>query len=97
MRAYGDTALALYIGDEDNFDAVGVHSWEALCKDCGFRLPETLKGFRKMAQDIMPAWQKTKAALIKDLAPAARELELLEKITGVFEMHSAHALSMTGR
>lgn len=76
---------------------MGVHSWEALCKDCGFRLPETLKGFRKMAQDILPAWQKTKAALIKDLTPVGRELALLEKMGAVFEMHSAHALSMTGR
>ncbi|WP_411884528.1 HipA domain-containing protein [Polaromonas sp. YR568] len=95
VRACGDTGLALYIGDEDNFDAVGVHSWEALCKDCGFRLPETLKGFRKMAQDILPAWQKTKAALVKDLTPVGRELALLEKMGAVFELHSAHALSMT--
>lgn len=96
VRAYGDTGLALSIGDEDTFDAVGAHSWEALCKDCGFRLPETLKGFRKMAQDLLPAWQKTKAAIIKDVAPGKRELELLEKMTDVFEMHSAHAISMTG-
>lgn len=96
VRAYGDTGLALYIGDEDTFDAVGAHSWEALCKDCGFRLPETLKGFHKMAQDLLPAWQKTKAAIIKDVAPEKRELELLEKMTDVFEMHRAHAISMTG-
>lgn len=96
VRAYGDTGLALYIGDEDSFDAVGAHSWEALCKDCGFRLPETLKGLRKMARGILPAWQKTKAALIGELAPEGRELDLLEKMSAVFEMHSAHALSMTG-
>lgn len=96
VRAYGDTGLALYIGDEDTFDAVGAHSWEALCNDCGFRLPETLKGFRKMAQDLLPAWQKTQAAIIEDVTPDAREFELLEKMTGIFERHCAHALSMTG-
>jgi len=95
VRAYGDTGLALYIGDEETFDAVGAHSWEALCKDCGFRLPETLKGLRKMAQDLLPAWEKTKAVIIEKLAPTASELELLDKMTAVFEMHSAHALSMT--
>ena len=94
VRAYGDSALALYIGDEDKFDAVGMHSWEAFCKDCGFRLPETMKGFRKMAQDLMPAWQKTQASIVKELAPNAAELALLDKMTQVFEAHTAHAFSM---
>jgi serine/threonine-protein kinase HipA len=96
VRAYGDTGLALYIGDEETFDAVGSHSWEALCADCRFRLPETLNGFKKMARDLLPIWEKTKAAIVKDLTPQERELELLAKMTGIFEMHSAHALLMTG-
>lgn len=96
VRAYGDTGLALYIGDEDTFDAVGAHSWEALCNDCGFRLPETMKGFRKMTQDLLPAWQKTHERIVKDTAATASELELLERMTKVFETHCAHALSMTG-
>ncbi len=96
VRAYGDASLALYIGDEDTFDAVGAHSWEALCDDCGFRLPETLKGFQNMALNILPAWKKTKAAIIESVAPDEHELELLEKMTGIFEMHSANAIAMTG-
>ena len=58
VRAYGDDAMALYIGDEETFDAVGAHSWEALCHDCGFRLPETLKGFRRMADELFPPGKK---------------------------------------
>jgi uncharacterized cysteine cluster protein YcgN (CxxCxxCC family) len=37
------TKLALFIGNNETFDAVGQHSWEALCDDCGFGLPDTLK------------------------------------------------------
>jgi serine/threonine-protein kinase HipA len=96
VRAYGDTGMALYIGDEDNFDAVGAHSWEALCGDCGFRLPETLKGFRKMAQALLPAWKKTHERVVKQTAAGASELALLERMTQVFDAHCAHALSMTG-
>ena len=96
VRAYGDTAMALYIGDEETFDAVGAHSWEALCHDCGFRLPETLKGFRRMADEFLPAWQKTRAVVVKETTPTPTELELLDKMTQVFERHCAHALLMTG-
>ena len=56
VRAYGDEALALYIGGDETFDEVGAHSWEALCEDCGFRLQETLKTLRKMALDMMRVW-----------------------------------------
>lgn len=96
VRVYGDTGLALFIGDEDTFDAVGAHSWEALCNDCGFRLPETLSGFRKLAQDLPPAWRKTYERIIKDVEPTSPEQELLGRMTQIFETHCAHALSMTG-
>ena len=96
VRAYGDTGLALFIGDEENFDAVGAHSWEALCKDCGFRLPETLKGFRKLALDLMPAWHKVHQRIVRELAPTPPEQEVLNRMTQVFQTHNAHALSMTG-
>ncbi|MEO8122222.1 MAG: HipA domain-containing protein [Rhodoferax sp.] len=95
VRAYGDVSLALYIGDEESFDAVGAHSWEALCIDCGFRLPETLKGFRKMAQDLLPAWRKVLDRTLREAEPTAAERDLLQRMTHVFEAHSAHALSMT--
>lgn len=94
VRAYGDTGLALFIGDEETFDAVGRHSWEALCKDCDFRLPETLIEFRKMALALLPAWKKVRAQLDKQHAPTMAEVEVLERMTQVFALHSGHALSM---
>ncbi|MDO9404384.1 MAG: HipA domain-containing protein [Polaromonas sp.] len=96
VRAYGDTALALYIGDDEQFDTVGAHSWEALCQDCGFRLPETLKGFRALALKLLPAWHKTRAAIERYISPTAPELELLDRMTQVFERHTNNAVSMTG-
>jgi serine/threonine-protein kinase HipA len=95
VKAYGDEHLALYIGDEDTFDAVGQHSWEALCKDCGFRLPETLKGFRKLAQDLTPAWHKVLLRLNQTTQPTVLEQALLERMTQIFEAHAKNALSMT--
>lgn len=95
VRAYGDGSLALCIGDEESFDAVGAHSWETLCKDCGFRLPETLRGFRKMAQDLLPAWGKVHALILEQLAPTQDERDVLGRMTDVFQSHVAHALSMT--
>ncbi|MGJ7493470.1 HipA domain-containing protein [Variovorax sp. RT4R15] len=94
VRAYGDTGLALFIGDEETFDAVGHHSWEALCQDCGFRLPETLLEFRKMALALLPAWHKVRAMLDKQQVLTAAEAEVLGRMTQVFELHSGHALSM---
>lgn len=95
VKAYGDEHLALYIGDEDTFDAVGAHSWEALCQDCGFRLPETLKGFRKLAQNLLPAWHKVLARVQQDTQPTAAEKALLERVTQIFQELSKNALSMT--
>ena len=94
VKAYGDESLALYIGDEDTFAAVGAHSWEALCKDCGFRLPETLKGFRKMAQALLPAWAKVLERTLAEPQLTQVERELLQRMTQVFEAHAHNALSM---
>ncbi len=96
VKAYGDDGLALYIGDEETFSSVGAHSWEALCKDCGFRLPETLKGFRKMAQDLLPAWRKVLERTVSKTQPTPAEQGLLKRMTQVLELHTANALSMTG-
>ncbi len=95
VRAYGDADLALYIGDEQTFDAVGAHSWEALCTDCGFRLPETLRIFRKMAQDLLPAWAKTLAAVRAQTTPTPAEEAVLVRMNDVFHLHASHAMSMT--
>jgi serine/threonine-protein kinase HipA len=96
VRAYGDTGLALFIGDEETFDSVGRHSWEALCEDCGFRLPETLAEFGKMARALLPAWHKVRASLDKSHDPNDAEVHVLERMTHVFELHARNALSMIG-
>jgi serine/threonine-protein kinase HipA len=95
VKAYGDERMALYIGDDETFDAVGQHSWDALCQDCGFRLPETLKGFRKLAKALLPAWQKVLSDLQQDTQPTEAENALLKRMTQVFEAHTKNALSMT--
>jgi serine/threonine-protein kinase HipA len=96
VRAYGDTGLALYIGDEETFDAVGKHSWEAFCSDCGFRVPETMKVFRQLTQSLLPAWEKTQAQLAKTVKPNEAELAVLAKMTQVFQIHTSHARLMLG-
>ncbi len=95
VRAYGDEALALRIGGEETFDAVGAHSWEALCEDCGFRAKETLKTLRKMAQSLPRAWDKLHAQVLAQDAPTVEEADVLQRMDAVFRNHVAHALSMT--
>lgn len=95
VRAYGDTGLALFIGDEDNFDAVGRHSWEAFCDDCGFRLADTLKAFRTMATALPAAWKKVRGRIEAKQRPTAAELALLNTMELIFAAHCANALSMT--
>lgn len=95
VRAYGDTGLALFIGDEDSFDAVGHHSWEALCTDCGFRLPETLKALRTLATALPAVWAKVRAQIDQQIQPTAPERALLDAMGQIFERHCRNALSMT--
>jgi serine/threonine-protein kinase HipA len=95
VRAYGDEQLALFIGDEDRFDAVGAHSWEALCDDCGFRAPETLRGLRKLAGDFARAWPPVRARVEAEVHPTPAEADVLRRMDEVFARHTAHALSMT--
>jgi serine/threonine-protein kinase HipA len=94
VRAYGDSALALHIGDEDNFDAVGRHSWEAFCQDCGFGVKETLKELHAMAQALRPAWAQVRTRIDGrgDLADAERTV--LDTMTQVFEQQRRHVMSM---
>ena len=97
VSAYGDTGLALFIGDEDSFDAVGAHSWEALSKDCGFNALQLLVEFRRMAVALLPAWNKVHERVSKKRGVTAQELQLLGKMTEVFKKHCANAVSMTER
>lgn len=97
VRAYGDSGLALFIGDEDHFDAVGAHSWEALCADCDFGFAPVLQEFRRMAQDLLPAWHKVSERIGKEPVVTAAEQALLARMGTVFEQHCGHAMSMTAR
>ncbi|MFT4243092.1 MAG: HipA domain-containing protein [Acidovorax sp.] len=96
VRAYGDAGLALFLGDDEHFDAVGRHSWEALCADCGFGLPDTLKTFRAMATALPAAWAKVRAQVEKKDQPTREERLLLDRMAQVFSQHCGNALSMTG-
>ena len=104
VRAYsdvgsddGDGDLALYIGDESRFDAVGAYSWEALCSDCGFGFAPLLAEFRRMAVALLPAWVKVTERLTKEQPTTPAERALLARMTHVFEAQCAAALSMTQR
>jgi serine/threonine-protein kinase HipA len=95
VRAYGDTGLALFMGDEETFDAVGQHSWEALCADCGFGFLPTLAEFRRMAVALMPAWHKVCAHITGEPGVTGAETTLLRRMTQVFEQQGENALSMS--
>jgi serine/threonine-protein kinase HipA len=95
VRAYGDESLALFIGDEETFDAVGAHSWEAFCTDCGFGFLPTLAEFRRMALALPSAWNKVQAGIAKEKGVTGDELAMLARMSAIFERHAAHALSMT--
>ena len=96
VRVYGDTGLALYIGDDATFDAVASHSWEAFCNDCGFRQKETMKELYKLAKGLLAAWQKVKSNITTEIEPTAQEQELLERMTQVFATHCGHVALMGG-
>ena len=96
VRAYGDTGLALFIGDEDRFDTVGRHSWEALCADCGFAVNETLKELRTLTLALLPAWDKVRAQIEKADTPTEAEHAILDKMTQVFALHQQQVRSMLG-
>ena len=95
VRAYGDEGLALFIGDDEAFDAVGAHSWEAFCTDCGFGLAPTLVEFRRMALALLPAWKKVQANVTKEKGVTDAENAMLARMSAIFERHVTHALSMT--
>jgi serine/threonine-protein kinase HipA len=95
VQAYGDNELALFIGDESTYDAVGAHSWEAFCEDCGFGFKPTMRQFRKMAQDIRNSWDKTVATAISHHQISDAEKVLIDRIGAVIDTNSKAALSMT--
>jgi len=97
VKAYGDNGMALFIGDEETFDAVGKHSWEAFCADCNFGFQPTLKELERMALALPGQWQKTQARLIKEHKPSEAEHDLLARMTAIFDAQCKATLLMLGR
>ena len=97
VKAYGDNGMALFIGDEETFDAVGKHSWEAFCADCNFGFQPVLKELEKMALTLPGQWQKTQARLIKEHKPSEAEHDLLARMTAIFDAQCKATLLMLGR
>lgn len=97
VQTYGDAGLALFIGDEESFDSVGAHSWEALSNDCGFNAQQLLVEFRRMAVAFLPAWTKVSERISKERGASPQDLQLLAKMTRVFQKHCDYAISMTER
>lgn len=95
VQAYGDNDLALFIGDENTYQAVGAHSWEAFCADCEFGFKPSMALFRKMAKDIGKSWEKTVGAATRQLQLSTAETLLIEKIGAIIRSNSKAALSMT--
>jgi serine/threonine-protein kinase HipA len=95
VQVYGDNHLALYIGDEDTYDSIGSHSWEAFCDDCGFGLKPTLANFKKMALDLPKAWQTITNSAIKQLSLSNEETTLIQSMTDIFQKNCSAAISMT--
>lgn len=96
VQVYGDDKLALYIGDDDRYDSVGAHSWEAFCEDCGFGYKPTLTLFRRMAQDVRKNWASVVDQTSGAVALTEPELKLMRDMTTVIEKNCMAALSMTG-
>ena len=95
VQAYGDNELALFIGDEHTYQAVGAHSWEAFCADCGFGFKPSMALFRKMAKDVGKSWEKTVAIALRQNQLTAAERALTERIGVIIDSNSKAALSMT--
>ena len=95
VQVYGDDKLALYIGDDDRYDSIGAHSWEAFCDDCGFGFKPTLTLFRKMAQDVLKNWAKVAAQASGTFVLTEPELKLMQDMTKVIEKNCTAAVSMT--
>jgi serine/threonine-protein kinase HipA len=95
VQAYGDHGLAMFIGDESSFAAVGAHSWEAFCDDCGYGVKPTLTLFKKMAKDVRQSWNETVATALSQYPLSPAEKALIERMGVVIQTNSQAALSMS--
>ena len=94
VQAYGDNRLALFIGDEEEFGAVGAHSWEAFCKDCDYRYAQTMAEFRKMCSAVDKSWVKIREEIRSDQKTTPEERQLIERMEGVIQTNLQAARSM---
>jgi len=95
VQAYGDQRLALFIGDDEQFAAVGAHSWEAFCHDCGFGYKAAMQLLRDMAKKVGPAWEKVVQRDLTKHALTPAETRLIHQIGQVIQVNSQAVISMT--
>ena len=95
VQAYGDDRLALFIGDDERFQSVGAHSWEAFCQDCGFGYRETMKLLRNMADKMPSLWNQVvdKEGSTRQLTE--QEWKLIHRIQNVITTNCQAVISMT--
>lgn len=96
VKAYGDHGLALFIGDEDTYEAVGLHSWEAFCDDCGFAPKRMVQELERLARALPKAWEKIRNELTHDEATTEAERALLGRMSQIFDEHASNVASMLG-
>lgn len=87
VRVYGDEGLALRIGDAETFEEVNLNAWKEWCEDCSFGFAPVRKALMKMSQNILPAWAKVKAELLRDERITTQEIQMLDRMETVFAQH----------
>ncbi len=97
VQVYGDNRMALFIGDDEMFQAVGAHSWEAFCEDCGFGYKEMMKLLREMATKVGPTWGTVVGQTLAQFKLTDAEMNLIGKIREVIAINSDAVISMTSR
>lgn len=96
VRAYGDHSLALFIGGDETYDAVGRHSWEGFCDDCGYDAKRMLPQLARLAKALPQAWGKICGELMREASTTEAERALLDRMSKIFEEHVANVASMLG-
>ncbi len=96
VQVYGETQLALYIGDDERIASVGAHSWEAFCEDCHLPYAETRKKLTQMAKAIPKLWPKLCQQVRREHPMTEAEAALVERIGAVLHQQCHSALSMVG-
>ncbi len=96
VRAYGDEGLALFIGGDESYGAVGRHSWEGFCEECRFDAKHMLPQLARLAKDLPKAWGKIHDELARAQSTTDSERALLERMSAIFDEHVRNVASMMG-